>query len=304
MNASNTNDLNAGGDSLAPLALAPSQIRHRRYAPKAHAFNYTLNYLWFDAEQIEQICAKPRLWSASGFNVLVLNANDFLSQYSGNSIREKIADVLQQKNHVQLSQNTLIRVLALPRCLGKRFNSVVFYYVYPSANSALNHNTANIDHLQSQPQSPDSVAPQWILTEITNTPWDERVVYVHDCRDQVQQHGSYQGAQFGFQKAFHVSPFMPMNLHYRWHFHWSATQHFIHMQLIDQQKLCFDATIQFELKPLTQISQQNLYAVQYMLQPVKMLAAIYLQALRLWLKRIPFFPHPHKTKDEKPHHEN
>ncbi len=265
---------------LSPLALAASEIRHRRYSPKAHAFNYHLNYMWFDADQIQQLCAPACLWSDNGFNVLVLNATDFLSQYAGCSIRAKLADVLWQKLQCHLPADAQIRVLALPRCLGKRFNSVVFYYVFL-------HDT-----------------PQWIMSEITNTPWDERTVYVHDCRGKIRTRGDYQGVQFQFDKAFHVSPFMPMNLQYQWHFHWSQHTHYIQMQLFDNAHLVFDATMKFELKPITQTSQQNLYALQYVLQPFKMLGAIYIQALRLWLKRIPFFPHPHKTKDEKNHNEN
>ena len=292
--------------SLSPLALAPSDIRHRRFHPKAHAFDYTLNYVWFDADQLENLCAPAWSWSAKGWNVLTLKADDFLTGYDGASIRAKVVQVLQQKAQFQLDAAVQIRVLALPRCLGKRFNSVVFYYIYaeahplePAENSDASSATSTTSQTSTKTSTQSATqirSPEWIISEITNTPWDERIAYVHDCRGQVQPHGGYLGAKFEFDKAFHVSPFMPMNLQYCWHFHWSNQQHFIHMQLFENNKLKFDASMNFVLQPITQTSQQNLYALQYMLQPFKMLSAIYWQALRLWFKRIPFFPHPRKNK--------
>ena len=47
-----------------PLAIAEASIRHRRYMPKAHAFEAKLNYLWFDPDQLERITAQSPLWSA------------------------------------------------------------------------------------------------------------------------------------------------------------------------------------------------------------------------------------------------
>ena len=100
-------------------------------------------------------------------------------------------------------------MLALPRCLGFRFNSVVFYFVLNKAGK-----------------------PLFILSEITNTPWNERKVYTHDCIKQQGQVGDYQSFDFNFEKSFHVSPFMPMQLTYRWRFSFSDQQNVIHMQLL------------------------------------------------------------------------
>ncbi|MFX6214185.1 DUF1365 family protein, partial [Acinetobacter baumannii] len=66
--------------------------------------------------------------------------------------------------------------------------------------------------------------PLFILSEITNTPWNERKVYTHDCIKQQRQVGNYQSFDFNFEKSFHVSPFMPMQLTYRWRFSFSDLQ--------------------------------------------------------------------------------
>ncbi len=112
---------------LTLLARVPAQIRHRRFSPKVHQFDAQLTYLWFDPEQIEQHSKRCLLWSTSHWNILKITAADFLSMYTG-SIREKVEKAVLQYSHTLIASDWQIRVLALPRCLGFRFNSVVFYF--------------------------------------------------------------------------------------------------------------------------------------------------------------------------------
>ena len=93
-----------------------------------------------------------------------------------------------------------------------------------------------------------------------------------------------------------MSPFMPMSLDYRWRFSFSEQQNVIHMQLFEQEILQFDATMKFKLQAITLPSQQHRYAVLKVLEPFRMVSGIYLQALRLWKKKIPFYRHPKKEK--------
>ena len=257
---------------MYPLAIATAKIRHRRYLPTVHHFESYLNYLWFDPEQISTWNKKSWLWSAQKWNVLSLNEDDFLTMQRG-TIRQKIAHILLEQENFCLAKNAILRVLALPRTIGFRFNSVVFYWVFDAEQQLL-----------------------FILSEITNTPWKERQVYVHDCRQQANILGSYSRYQFDFAKAFHVSPFMPMNLNYRWAFSFSDAKNVIHMQLYNQGVLQFDASMQFELQAITVPSQQHRYAVRNVFEPFRMLGGIYWQAFQLWKKKIPFYPHPKKQQ--------
>ncbi len=252
------------------LSIAHSRIRHRRYLPKSHEFSAQLNYLYFDPDQIEQFCKKSWLWSANTWNILGIHERDFLTMESG-CIRDKVYSILLKKQNFTLSKDIQIRVLALPRTLGFRFNSVVFYMLFGQDEQ-----------------------PLFVLSEITNTPWNERTVYVHDCREHAVQHSSYQSHQFDFKKDFHVSPFMPMDLDYRWQFSFSNDQTIIHMQLFQKDILQFDATMQFSLQPITLPSQQSHYAISSVLEPFKMVIGIYVNAFRLWKKKIPFYRHPKK----------
>lgn len=252
------------------LAIAQTSIRHRRYLPKSHEFSAQLNYLCFDPDQIDALSQKSWLWSTQRWNLLSIKASDFLIMESG-SIREKIQSILLKKMDFTLVQDLQIRVIALPRTLGFRFNSVVFYIVF--------------DHDQQ---------PRFVLSEITNTPWNERTVYVHDCLNNTVQNKPYQTHEFEFKKQFHVSPFMPMDMDYRWRFSFSEQQNVIHMQLFQAEILQFDATMRFSLQPITLPSQLSHYAISNVLEPFKMVTGIYLNAFRLWKKKIPFYRHPKK----------
>ena len=254
------------------LAVAHAKIRHRRYMPKAHDFDMSLDYLWFDPDSIEQHIDECRWWSKQGFNFLTVDENDFINMERG-TIRQKIARLLIQEQHFTLPYNASIRILALPRTLGFRFNSVVFYFVFDQHDQAL-----------------------FVLSEITNTPWNERKVYIHDCQKNQTHYFPYASYQFNFKKDFHVSPFMPMSIDYRWRFSFSKNQTIVHMQLFDKNILQFDATMRFELEAITDPSQQTQYAIAQVFEPFKMVSGIYLNAFRLWLKKIPFYRHPKKSE--------
>ena len=64
-----------------------------------------------------------------------------------------------------------------------------------------------------------------------------------------------------------------------------------------QQKLIFDASMMFQLDAITLPSQQHRYAVYHVFEPIKMLLSIYVQAFKLWRKKVPFYRHPQINKD-------
>lgn len=267
---------------LMSCGQARGQIRHRRFMPKSHEFNNQLQYLWLDADKLAEICANSRLWSLSRFNLLSINPADLLGQ-GHLSLRDAISAQVQEKLGQTMLATDQIRVLTLPNSLGFGFNSVSFYFVFRAAQ------------------------PLFILSEITNTPWNERHTYVFDCADtqplsveknalknQTTSEKKSRTYRFDFDKQFHVSPFMPMQAQYRWHFKMDADQFVIYMQMQQQEKRLFDARISFALQPLSP-HQQTMFALKHPLQGIKMLSGIYWQALRLAIKRIPFYRHPKTT---------
>jgi DUF1365 family protein len=104
-----------------------------------------------------------------------------------------------------------------------------------------------------------------------------------------------QGLRFRFGKVFHVSPFMPMNLQYDWAFG-SPDQHLVvHMKNMTHDRTIFDARLSLERQPINGFTCARAL-IRYPMMSTKVMIAIYWQALKLFLKRMPFYSHPCKLK--------
>jgi DUF1365 family protein len=279
---------------LPTISLAHAHIRHRRYTPKPHAFEYEMGYILANIDELAQACKGSPFWSHNRFNFISLFDKDLLTS-EGQSVRETLHEAIFQQLGQSISATQPIYVLTLPRYLNCAFNPVSFYWVYDEPNLTTQCPTL-----------------KFIAAHITNTPWHERFLYCFNC-DQTEpstaesancnhdhSHNQTPVYRFLLDKQFHVSPFMPMALKYDWRFKLDQNQDpshsAIHMQLKQHGELVFDATMKFTLQPLT-AWKQNLFPLIYPLQSFKIVWAIYWQALRLFLKRIPFFSNPTAHKE-------
>jgi DUF1365 family protein len=159
-----------------------------------------------------------------------------------------------------------VRLLTHVRTWGFVFNPASFYYCF----------------------DPSGDRVEAVVTEITNTPWKERHCYVVR-----PQEGSERGSWHELQKEFHVSPFMDMEQRYRWFFTPPADELLVHMENFEDSDRLFDATLRLSRRPLTNRGLARLLA-RYPLLTLRVVADIHWQALRLWLKRVPFHSHPSK----------
>lgn len=165
-----------------------------------------------------------------------------------------------------------IRLLTHFRYFGYCFNSVSFYYCFDA----------------------DGTTIRAVVAEITNTPWGERHTYFLNARNNENLvAGRF---QWTFPKTFHVSPFMPMNVMYDWRFMTPADRLNVHMvNRIEGQKH-LDVTLTLSRLELSQRTL-NRVLLGYPAMTAKAYAAIHWQALRLWLKRVPFYEHPGRKKE-------
>ncbi|MDE2307964.1 MAG: DUF1365 domain-containing protein [Xanthomonadaceae bacterium] len=238
-------------------------VRHRRHAPHAHAFDYRMAQLYLDLDELDRVFVNRWLWSNEYRNVAQFCRGDYLGP-TGLSLTDAVRQRVEQATGHRPTGP--IRLLTHLRYVGLVFNPVSFYYCFAQDGETL-------------------VA---IVAEITNTPWKERHVYVLPIES-----ARIQGCalHWAFPKAFHVSPFIPMDCEYDWRFTVPGDDLRVHMDVSREGRRTFDATLSLQRRPLTGASLARVLW-RYPLMTAQVVGAIHWQALRLWLKRNPVHDHP------------
>lgn len=258
------------GEALAS-GLYTGWVRHRRYAPRAHAFRYRLFLMYLDLSEIEQVFARRWLWSSTRRNVAEFRRSDYLGD-PDIPLDQAVRDCVEAQGMQRPSGP--IRLLTHLRYFGQCFNPVSFYYCYAEDGRTL----------------------QTIVAEITNTPWKQRHAYVlpvseSDLRGDVHA--------WRFDKRFHVSPFMAMAHSYSWRFDVPGDDLRVHMDVLpcdfhaSPAPRQFDATLVLRRRP---INTRSLAAalLHFPFMTLRVVLAIHWQALLLWLRGNPVHDHPDK----------
>jgi DUF1365 family protein len=251
-------------------ALYTGRVDHCRLEPRRHEFSYASSMLWLDLAELDEVFAGRWLWSTRRANLACYRRADYLGDPArplDAAVRECVASAVGARPAGP------IRLLTVLRLYGMSFNPVSFYYCYD----------AHDRHVEA------------VVAEITNTPWRERhryVVTAAPAAPGAQSGAQPQGRLRGkFDKCFHVSPFMPMDMGYEWSF--SEPGEGLHVAMLNRRagRAVFSATLQLERVPITGPRLAALL-VNVPASGVGVLARIYWQALRLWWRRTPYFEHP------------
>ncbi|MCP5144512.1 MAG: DUF1365 domain-containing protein [Gammaproteobacteria bacterium] len=245
-------------------SLYHGRVSHCRHHPRKHAFNYRLFQFYLDLDELSGVL--DRLWFCSSRRPAPIRfrRNDHVGPPE-----------VELKTAVQRTVLALggpkvdgrICLLTNLRYFGYGFNPVSFYFCF----------------------DPDDQLVA-VLAEVNNTPWGEQHCYLVPRADD--------GAAPALQKKeFHVSPFMDLDMHYRWRVSEPGRHLTIHIENVQHGARLFDASLALAREPLTGLNLARMMA-GFPLMTLKVTGAIYFEALRLWLKKIPF--HSHSKSKEAP----
>jgi DUF1365 family protein len=238
-------------------------VAHQRHAPVENGFRYALFMVYLDLDELDRVFRGRWLWSTRRPALAWFRRRDHLGD-PDRPLDESVRDLVEESGRPR--PRGPIRLLTHLRYFGYCMNPVSFYYCFDA----------------------DDTRVETIVAEVHNTPWGERHCYVLSTADGALERGRW---SFQFDKAFHVSPFMGMDQEYRWSFGPPGELLQVRMRTVEDGRDLLDATMGLRRRPVTGRSLARVLA-RHPLMTVKVIAAIYFQALRLRLKRCPFHPHP------------
>jgi DUF1365 family protein len=239
-------------------------VHHKRSAPNKHSFQNRIFLMYLDLDELDQVFGCHWFWSARKAAFARFRRGDHLgdpNQPLADSVRDLVAESGRPR------PKGSIRLLTHLRYFGYVMNPVSFYYCFDSDNNRV----------------------ETVVAEVNNTPWDEQHCYVLDP-DQFDERSERRT----LPKEFHVSPFLPMDLEYRWRLSEPNSVLKVNLENLREDEKVLQVSMSMKRREIT-TSSLSRALVLYPLMTYRVVASIYWQAFRMWMKRFPFYPHPKKT---------
>jgi DUF1365 family protein len=253
-------------------AIYRGTVQHRRMQPKPHQFQYSMFMLYLDLDELPELFDQSRWYSARPFSrnhpaLARFRRKDHLGD-ANLPLSHCVRDLVQQ--HTGSRPCGPIRLLTQLRYFGYGFNPVSFYYCFDKDDTRLEN----------------------VVAEVNNTPWGEQHCYVLGAASDIGSSGVHARVHHWQQaKCMHVSPFMPMDMHYDFRLSEPGEMLTVYMQNRHNGALVFDAGLQLRRQPVSAASLRNAL-LRFPLMSLQVICAIHWQALRLWLKGVPVYTHP------------
>jgi len=251
-------------------AIYSGVVKHQRYVDAKHGFQFQVYMLWLRVTEVDDPEHAWPLIGRRSFGLVSVLASDYMAHRSESSLSKRLeAEVFEKLGEKWQGEAFL---LAQPRHLGFVMNPLALYYCYGS-----------------------DAKLEFVVGEITNTPWGERHCYVFDMR----QGDQARPVKFDFKKDFHVSPFLPMNMDYTWMLNAPEKNLTVGIWNKVAGRLDFEAHLQLTRGVL---SRPNLLKslVKMPLVTWKIWLGIYINAAILFaIKRVTFYSHPKKCETNK-----
>jgi DUF1365 family protein len=230
-------------------------VGHIRHVPFIHKFSYRLWMLCVELDRIDELAASSWLFAHNRFALLSLYDRDH-GHRDGRSLRAFVQDALAAEGLGDYAAR--IEFMAMPRFLGYAFNPISFYYCY-NATGQLGA----------------------VLHQVKNT-FGGQVAYLVPVHGQGVMHQHV-------EKSMYVSPFFDMNGGYRFAVTPLGDKFSIAIHYGTATERRMTATMKLQAKPWSNSAVlRRLIAMPF--TPLKVIAAIHIHALILFVRGAKFHP--------------
>jgi uncharacterized protein len=231
-------------------------VVHARERPRRHRLRYRIFQILLNLDEVEALGARLKLFSVGRANLTSFHPRDHLEGGTA-PLRTQVVRLLARAG-VDIGDGA-VRVLCMPRVLGHAFNPISVYFCH----------------------RPDGELAA-ILYEVNNT-FGERHVYVAPVAG---EEARARWIEQGCDKAFFVSPFMPMELAYRFRVRVPDERASVQIQVSDAEGRLLFAGFEAAGEEISDGALLRAWAGAPLLS-LKVLAGIHWEALWIWLKGVP-----------------
>jgi len=253
--------------NTARAMISMGSVRHQRLRPASNVFSYGVFTLMLPLRTLGDSALGSKLCSRNRFNLLSFHDSD---HGDGKTPLLLWIDQLLLSEGITDADGE-VWLQTFPRVLGYVFNPVSFWFCHRHDG-----------------------ALRAIVCEVNNT-FGERHCYLLDSGGVMQWGQSHTAS-----KVFHVSPFCAVDGSYRFRFmrtlqniKGANTERIVaRIDYHDAQGPLLLTSVSGKLRALNDVRAAQAF-LRYPLMSFGVIARIHWQALRLFIKRVPFFSKPH-----------
>ena len=241
-------------------AIVMGEVMHRRTRPAANAFTYPAFCLRLPLSQLPALPARGVAWNQRG--LLAFHDRDH-GPRDGRPLDAWMRELLARE---RIAAEGEIVLYAFPRMLGYVFNPVSFWVCH---------------------HADGGVAA--VLAEVNNTFGETHLYLLAHPQGQPLSSGETLTAR----KVFHVSPFCDVKGHYTFRFHFGPGRWLARIDYYDGdgESVLLETHVSGKVQPLDAGEARRLLW-RFRWFTLAVVARIHWHALRLWVKRVPFFRKP------------
>lgn len=267
------------------------QVMHARFHPRRHRFAYGIFLFAIDLDELDTLDRRLRWFSVGRRNLYRFDEADYLPVHEpahnpepgqpvavsrpGARLKQRVLDLLRARGH-DADRVARVELLTLPRVFGYLFNPVSFYFCHDAEGRCVA-----------------------TFAEVTNT-FREIKTYVlgPDARREEDSRLAPEVFRARVPKHFYVSPFSDVDVAFDFALRPPGERLALQIDDYEGERRTLTSTLTGRSEPLTDARLAGL-TLRHPLLSLKIISLIHWHALRLFLKKIPWFPKAARAADQR-----